>query len=165
MKAKIDSIDRAILNYLREDARMKSSEIARRLGNMTARAIRNRLDRLINNGYIALNACAVPTRLGLPISADIAMDVEPGMVEEVANCLVALEETNYVAMTTGDTDISVSVVAETLADLQTIINTKLHTIPGVRKTRTFVLTNILNKAVIGLSRLNYRDPEYAFHPR
>jgi Lrp/AsnC family transcriptional regulator for asnA, asnC and gidA len=146
MKSRIDEIDRAILNCLREDARMKSSEIARRLGNMTARAIRNRVDRLVSQGYIAINACAVPERLGLPISADIAMDVEPGMIEEVANHLVALTETNYVAMTTGDTDISVSVVAATMADLQTIINKKLHSIPGVRKTRTYVLTNILKQS-------------------
>lgn len=146
MQPRIDGIDRAILECLREDARMHASEIARRMGNMTARAVRNRLDRLVSTGYIAINACAVPERLGLPISADIAMDVEPGMTEAVANHLVTLEETNYVAMTTGDTDISVSVVAATMADLQKIINTKLHPIPGVRKTRTYVLTNILKQS-------------------
>lgn len=146
MHSRIDKIDRAILDCLQEDARMHSSEIARRLGNMTARAIRNRLNRLVRDGYIAINARAVPEKIGLPISADIAMDVEPGMIEEVANRLVALEETNYVAMTTGATDISVSVVAATMGDLQTIINKKLHAIPGVRKTRTYVLTNILKQS-------------------
>lgn len=146
MKSRIDEIDRAILDCLREDARMHASEIARRLGNMTARAVRNRLDRLIDSGYIAINACAVPERLGLPIFADIYMDVDPGMIEDVANHLVSLEETNYVAMTTGDTDISVSVVAATMADLQNIISKKLHPIPGVRKTRTYVLTNILKQS-------------------
>ena len=143
MTSKIDAVDRAILNCLIEDARMPSSEISRRLGNMTARAVRNRLDRLVNEGYISINACAISERLGLPISADIAMDVEPGMIEQVAQQLVDLQETNYVAMTTGDTDISVSIVAATMGDLQAIISKKLHTIPGVRKTRTYVLTNIL----------------------
>jgi Lrp/AsnC family transcriptional regulator, regulator for asnA, asnC and gidA len=146
MKSRIDDIDRAILNCLQEDARIQSSEIARRLGNMTARAIRNRLDRLVREGLIAINACAVPERLGLPISADIAMDVEPGMVEAVAQELVALDETDYVAMTTGDTDISVSVVAATLADLQNIINQKLHSIPGVRNTRTYMRTKVLKQS-------------------
>ena len=143
MTSKIDAVDRAILNCLIEDARMPSSEISRRLGNMTARAVRNRLDRLVNEGYISINACAISERLGLPISADIAMDVEPGMIEQVAQQLVDRQETNYVAMTTGDTDISVSIVAATMGDLQAIISKKLHTIPGVRKTRTYVLTNIL----------------------
>jgi len=49
-------------------------------------------------------------------------------------------------VTTGDTDISVSVVAASMADLQNIINKKLHTIPGVRKTRTYVLTHILKQS-------------------
>lgn len=48
MKLRIDEIDRAFLDSLREDARMPSSEIARGLGKMTARVIRNRLDRLIS---------------------------------------------------------------------------------------------------------------------
>lgn len=143
MKPKIDEIDRAILKCLREDARMPSSEISRRLGNMTARAIRNRLNHLLREGYVAINACAVPERLGLPISADIAMDIEPGKIEEVAKHLVELDETHYVAMTTGDTDISVSVVAASMGDLQMLITDKLHSIPGVRKTKTYVLTGIL----------------------
>ena len=143
MPSKIDDVDRGILDCLRVDARMKSTEIAKRLGNMTPRAIRNRLDRLVAEGYISLGACAIPENLGLPISADIAMDVEPGMVEEVARELVKMEETNYVAMSTGDTDISVSLVAASMGDLQDIINHKLHSIPGVRKTRTYILTKIL----------------------
>jgi len=142
----IDDVDRGILDCLRIDARMKSTEIARRLGNMTPRAIRNRLNRLTEEGYISLSACAVPEKLGLPICADIAMEVEPGMIDKVARHLVNLPETNYVAMTTGDTDISVSVVAATLGDLQDIISYKLHTIPGVRKTRTYILTKVLKQS-------------------
>ena len=145
-RPKIDDIDRGILECLHEDARMHCSEISRRLGNMTARAIRNRLDRLVDEGYIAITAGAISERLGLPISADIAMDVEPGMVEEVANKLVKLDETNYVAMTTGDSDISVSVVAASMGDLQTLITEKLHSIPGVRKTKTYILTKILKQS-------------------
>jgi len=143
MKPKIDNIDREILECLRKDARMHASEIARRLGNMTARAVRNRLDRLIKEGFIAITAGAVPERLGFPISADIAVDVDPGMTQQVAQCLVKLDEVNYVAMTTGDSDISVSVVAANMGDLQSFITDKLHPIPGVRKTKTQVLTRVL----------------------
>jgi Lrp/AsnC family transcriptional regulator for asnA, asnC and gidA len=146
MKERIDNVDRAILECLGEDARMGCSEIARRLGNMTARAIRNRLDRLISEGYIAITAAAVPERLGYPISADISMDVEPGMIEEVAYQLLDLDLVNYVAMTTGETDISVSVVSASMGDLQTFISNKLHTIPGVRKTKTYVLTKVLKQS-------------------
>lgn len=158
MLQKIDGVDRAILECLHDDARMHSSEISRRLGNMTARGVRKRLDRLVNEGFIEINACALPKKLGFPISVDIAMDVEPGLIEEVAGKLVALDETIYVAITTGDTDISVSVVAATMEDLQTIISEKLHSIPGVRKTRTYFLTKILKQSC------NWSFPKELPHP-
>lgn len=146
MKPKIDDVDREILKCLHEDARMHSSEIARRLGNMTARGIRKRLDRLIDEGLIAITAGAVPEKLGYPISADIAVDVEPGTIRQVAQNLLNLDEVNYIAMTTGDSDISVSVVAANMGDLQTFISEKLHPIPGVRKTKTQVLIRVLKQS-------------------
>jgi DNA-binding Lrp family transcriptional regulator len=33
-----------------------------------------------------------------------------------------------------------------MADLQTFINDKLHALPGVRKTRTYVLTRVLKQS-------------------
>jgi Lrp/AsnC family transcriptional regulator for asnA, asnC and gidA len=146
MKPRIDNIDRSILNCLHDDARMHCSEISRRLGNITGRAVRNRLDRLLKDGYIEIKAGAIPERLGFPISADIAMDVEPGAIHLVAQNLIDLDEVNYVAMTTGDTDISVSVVAASMGDLQTFLTEKLHSIPGVRKTKTYVHTRVLKQS-------------------
>jgi len=146
MKPRIDDVDREILKCLQEDARMHSSEIARRLGNMTARGIRKRLDRLIAEDLIAITAGAVAERLGYPISADIAVDVDPGTTRQVAEKLMNLDEVYYIAMTTGDSDISASVVAANMGDLQTFITDKLHSIPGVRKVKTQVLTRVLKQS-------------------
>ena len=125
---------------------MQCSEIARRLGYMTARAVRNRLGKLTDEGWIAITAGAIPEKLGFAISADIAIDVEPGMTEAVARRLVDLDEIYYVALTTGDTDVSASVVVVSMGALQDFISDKLHTIPGVRKTRTYVLTKVLKQS-------------------
>ena len=146
MKSRIDEIDREILNCLRENARIQCSEIARRLGNMTARAIRNRLDRLISEGIIGLNAGTLPERLGFVISADIFVEVEPGKIKEVAANLCALDEVIYVALSLGETDISVTVVAASMESLQAFITDNLHQIPGVRKTKTYILTKILKNS-------------------
>ncbi len=146
MKPRIDDLDREIFDCLREDARMPASEIARRLGHITARAVRKRIERLVDEGFIAITAGAVPERLGFPISADIYIDVEPGEIEHVANKLAELDDVFYVAMTTGDTDISASTVAFGMGALQEFISTKLHTIPGVTKTKTYVLTKILKQS-------------------
>lgn len=146
MRTRIDDIDRAILDCLREDARMPSSEISRRLACITARGVRKRLGKLIDDGVIAITAGAVPEMLGFPISADIAIDVEPGKTQEVAQRLVELDDVYYVALTTGDTDVSASVVVVSMGDLQAFIGDKLHSIPGVRKTRTYVLTKVLKQS-------------------
>jgi Lrp/AsnC family transcriptional regulator for asnA, asnC and gidA len=145
MKTKIDDLDRAIHECLREDARMSSSEIARKLGYVSARAVRNRIDRLIERGFIAINAAAVPERLGFPINADIFIEAEPGKVQEVAEHLCSLEQVSYVALSTGEADISASVIAIDMHDLQTFITEKLHSISGVRKTRSYVLTKVLKQ--------------------
>jgi len=146
MKPRIDDIDRAILDCLREDARTQCSEIARRLGYITARAVRNWLAKLVDEGLIAIKAGAVPEKLGYAISADIAIDVEPGMTQLVAQSLVDFDEVFCVALSTGDTDISASVVVVSMGDLQTFVSDKLHSIPGVRKTRTYVLTKLLKQS-------------------
>jgi Lrp/AsnC family transcriptional regulator for asnA, asnC and gidA len=113
---------------------------------MTARAVRNRLDRLEKEGFIAISAGAVPERLGYVISADIYVEVEPGMIRQGSDSLCNLEETIYVALSLGETDISVTVVAVNMDNLQAFITDKLHSIPGVRKTRTYVLTKVLKQS-------------------
>lgn len=146
MKSNIDDIDRAILECLREDARMSSSEIARRLDFISSRAVRNRLQRLRKHGFIAIKAGAIPSKLGYGISADIAIEAEPGTIRSVAHSLINLDEIIYVALSTGDTDVSATVVARTMGDLQEFITDKLHSIPGVRKTNTYVLTKVLKQS-------------------
>ena len=125
---------------------MQCSEIARRLGYMTARAVRNRLRRLIDEGFIAITAGAIPERLGYVISADIFIEVAPGMIQQVADSICNLDEVIYVALSLGETDISVTVVAANMGDLQTFITDRLHPIPGVRKTRTYVITKVLKQS-------------------
>jgi len=146
MKSRIDDLDREILDCLREDPRMRCAEIARRLGTITARGVRNRVDRLINEPFIELSAGAIPEQLGFTISADIYVDVEPGKIQEVVQKLMDLDEVIYVAITTGDSDISTSVVAESMSNLQTFITENIHSILGVTKTKTFVLTDVLKNS-------------------
>ena len=146
MKPKMDDVDRAILKLLQEDARMPCSEMARRLGYVSARTVRNRLTRLIDKQFVALSAGAVPESLGFVIAADIYIDVEAGKVTQVADALCKLPEVYYVALVTGESDISAAVVATDIDSLQTLITEAIHSIPGVRKTRVYLLTRMLKRS-------------------
>jgi Lrp/AsnC family transcriptional regulator for asnA, asnC and gidA len=146
MKPRVDNVDRAILELLQEDVRMPCSEMARRLGYVSERTVRNKLKKLLDKNIITLSAGAVPESLGYAISADIYIDVEAGKVMEAADALCNLPEVYYVALISGESDISAAAVANSIDSLQTLITETIHSIPGVRKTRVYFLTRVLKRS-------------------
>jgi len=87
-----------------------------------------------------------PERVGFPIRTDIMIDVEAGKLGQVVDRLYELDQVYYIALSTGDCDISVSAVATDMDALQTFITETLHAIQGVRKARVNVLTKILRQS-------------------
>ena len=67
----IDKIDLKIVNLLLEDGRKSASEIARQIGEVSERAVRYRIERMIEEDVIRLSAVVRPEALGLPIRADV----------------------------------------------------------------------------------------------
>jgi Lrp/AsnC family transcriptional regulator for asnA, asnC and gidA len=124
---------------------MSCSEIARRLGSAPARTVRNRIASLVRKQIVAIRAGAIPRTLGYGIRADIAIEVEPGKVREVAEALAEVDVVYYVALSTGDCDVSAAVVAADTEDLQAFLTETLHRIPGVQRTKTFILTDVLKE--------------------
>ena len=146
MKSKVDELDRSILQCLHEDARMSSAEIARRISNVPARTVRSRLRRLVDQGLIRISAGAVPEALGFGIRADIVIDVKPGQMDAVAERLGELDQVSYVALSTGDFDISAAFVATDVNALRTFVTGTVHKIPGISRTRVNVLTKVLKRS-------------------
>ena len=70
-----DKIDIKIVNLLLEDGRMPASEISRRMGDISERAVRYRIDRMVNEGVIQISAVARPQAFGLTTIADIWLEV------------------------------------------------------------------------------------------
>jgi Lrp/AsnC family transcriptional regulator for asnA, asnC and gidA len=140
---KIDKIDLQIVNLLMEDGRMPCSELARRVGNTSERAIRYRLERLRKDGLIKIAAVTNPLAMGFPVITDVFIEVEPGMIQEVAKKLVQFENVTYVACSTGDRDISIQVVARSNPDAYAFVTEVIAKVPGVRKTTSSVVPVIL----------------------
>jgi len=136
---KLDRIDWEIIALLNEDGRMPSAEIARRLGNVSARTITNRIDALTRKGTINIRAIVNPEKFGYSVLADVFIEVEPGRVREVAERVAEFSQVSYVACATGDTDISISVRARSIEELFNFTTEKLGKIPGVRRTQSYLL--------------------------
>ena len=73
---KIDAIDKQISDLLIEDGRMSCSKIASRIGNISERAVRYRIDRLVKNNVIAIHGNVEAEGLGLTVFADVFIEVE-----------------------------------------------------------------------------------------
>lgn len=139
MVTKLDRIDKQIVDLLTEDGRMSCAVIARRIGKISERAVRYRLERMIEEKVFIVSAVVDPAAIGYPVVADVFVEVEPGLVDEVANKLAAFEYVSYVACSTGERDISIQVVARDNRELYDFVSNILGRITGVRRTTTSIV--------------------------
>jgi Lrp/AsnC family transcriptional regulator, regulator for asnA, asnC and gidA len=138
-----DKTDVKIVNLLLEDGRMPASEIARRLGDISERAVRYRIDRMMNEGVIHIGAVAKPQAFGLTTIADVWMEVESDRILEVAKKMTEFENVSYVACGIGESDVSIQIVAKDTAEIYQFITEVVRKVPGVRKTTTSIVPLIL----------------------
>jgi Lrp/AsnC family transcriptional regulator for asnA, asnC and gidA len=139
MTVKLDRTDRTITELLQQDGRMSSAEIARRIGGVTERAVRYRIERLLRDDILRICAIVNPAALGYRVTGDILIEVESGHVQEVAERLVQHECVGYVACSMGERDISIQVNARSNEELYHFATEVLGKMEWVRKTVTFVV--------------------------
>ena len=141
--SKLDRIDAAIVELLMEDGRMSCAEVARRIGAVSERAVRYRIDRLVQRGVIHISAIPRPQALGYGVVADVWLEVEPSQIMEVAQRMATYDCVSYVACSTGEHDVSIQVVARDNAELYDFVTSVLGHVPGVRKTTTLLVPVIV----------------------
>jgi len=139
----IDNSDKKIINLLMEDGRMPASEIARRIGRISRRAVRYRIERMIKDGYIKISAITDPKTLGFIVTADVFLEVESGSILEVAEKTAKYDCVSYVACSIGERDISIQVVGHDTNEVYQFVTNVIGKIPGVRKTTTSIVPLIL----------------------
>ena len=139
----IDKIDVKIVNLLLEDGRMSASGIARKMGDISERAVRYRIERMIDEGVVQISAVVRPQAFGLTTIADVWMEVESDQILEVAKAMVKFDNVSYVACGIGETDVSIQVVAKDTAEIYRFVTEVVRKTPGVRKTTTSIVPIIL----------------------
>ena len=139
MALTIDRIDRQILTALIEDGRLSSAEIARRIGAVSERAVRYRIDRLQRVGVMRVTAIVNPQSLGFSVIGNILIDVAPGRLHDVAARVVDFENVSYVAGSVGEGDLSIQVFARDAEELLRFVNEVIGKVPGVARTRVAIV--------------------------
>jgi Lrp/AsnC family transcriptional regulator for asnA, asnC and gidA len=136
---KPDDLDWKIIALLNEDGRIPSAEIARKLGNISARTVTNRINAMTEHDIINIRAIVNPEAVGYGVMADVFVEVEPGRVREVAGQAAEYPESSYVACATGESDVSISLRVRSIEELFDFVTEKLGKIPGVRRTQSYLL--------------------------
>ncbi len=139
MPHSLDAIDRQIVALLSEDGRISSAEITRRVGHVSERAVRYRIERLVRSGVVRVTAIVNPQAVGYKVMGDVMIEVAPGMLQAVAEQIVGLESVSYVAGSLGDGDLSVQVYARDTEDLLRFVDEVIGKVPGVTRTRTVMV--------------------------
>jgi len=131
----IDELDERIIEELRNDGRRSHAELARRLG-VAESTVRNRVQRLLGDGYMQVVALTNLNRLGYSLEVLINVQVMAGHLMEVADTLAAMEEVRYLGLTTGSYDILASASFHSTDELYRFVTERLNKTPGIWRTQT-----------------------------
>ena len=122
---------------------MPASEVARRIEDISERAVRYRIDRMVEEGVIRISAVAKPQAFGLTTIADVWMEVESDRILEVARKMAEFDNVSYVACGIGESDVSIQIVAKDTAEIYQFVTEVVRKVPGVRKTTTSIVPLII----------------------
>jgi Lrp/AsnC family transcriptional regulator for asnA, asnC and gidA len=136
----IDSIDRGIMRQLQVDGRTSYADLAAEVG-LSAPAVRQRMQRLMDTGLLQVVAVTDPLKLGLPVMAMVGIEVD-GDIRAVADAVGSIDEVIYVVLTSGSFDLFAEVVCADMDQLFDVVNDRLKQIEGVRGTDSFVYFDI-----------------------
>ncbi|MGW4028713.1 Lrp/AsnC family transcriptional regulator [Streptomyces sp. NPDC004838] len=132
----LDSLDRRIVAALQIDARLPYGSLAQALGEVE-RTVARRVQRLVDADALRFTAFVDELRTGLGQSVNLRIRVEPGSADQVAQALALRTDTRWVAVITGEADVSCELVADGRAALHRVVSEELPAIPGVRSTHSY----------------------------
>ncbi len=143
-RIKIDETDRRIIAALKENGRTSFAQIAQEL-DVSPGMVRQRVQRLIEQGVMQIVAVTNPILMGFHTVALIGIKADGRRLREIAHHIAAFDEVIYLVLTTGTYDILVEVVCRDNAHLLEFLTDRLHTVEGVRDTETFVYLDIVKE--------------------
>lgn len=141
---RLSGVDQGIVTALNQNARVSVAKIAERL-KVPESTVRHRLRRLIKQGVIEFSTMMNPLKFGYQIWALIEVQVELSKLRSVANALADWPEVFFVGVVSGGYDIFVGALFRTNSDLLTFITEKLAKTPGIIRTSTSSVLDVVKR--------------------
>ncbi|MBU3062287.1 Lrp/AsnC family transcriptional regulator [Nocardia sp. NEAU-G5] len=135
----LDVIDRRIIHELVNDGRISVRELAERVHISRAHAY-TRLDRLQHEGILGGFTIRIAhERAGLGASAYVGLSIDQGAWKRISARLRTLPFVEHFSLLGGDFDVLVLVRAPNNHILRDLVLDTLHTLEGVRSTKTWLI--------------------------
>lgn len=154
MEDNLDELDYQLILALQQDARRSNSDLAREFG-VTHATISRRIERLRNEGIIAITAVPDPHKIGYNTVATFMLKVELDKLDQVMERLAQEPVIHFLAMATGDADVHAWATFHSHEELADFVRGRLSRISGIKESKTSIHL-VLAKRTYGWLRANDR---------
>jgi DNA-binding Lrp family transcriptional regulator len=134
----LDPIDQKLVAALRANGRASTAELARLVGRSRT-TVQGRIERLERDGVIiGYSARLAPEREHGAVRAHLMIKVEPKKEAAVGAALRRIDEVRVLHTVTGTFDMIVMAAADTLAQIETVID-RIGGLEGVERTTSSII--------------------------
>jgi DNA-binding Lrp family transcriptional regulator len=137
--AALDDVDRALLRQLAADGRLSMRTLAERL-RISRSSVYARIERLTAEHVITGYAARIdPIRAGLGTTAYVLVNIDQTGWRSISERLREVPYVQHIALVGGDVDMMMLVRTPDNATLRDVVLARVHTVAGVRSTRTWLV--------------------------
>ena len=145
MPVRLDEVDVGIVKALAEDGRRSLREIAR-LVSVSTPTVESRLKRLFDMGVIKrISPVLDLDKIEHGINALVNLKVETSKLDEVSSQLAEMEGVSCVFMVTGESNLSIRLVTDSVKSLQEFLTTKIAALQDLQLVSSNVITKIVKE--------------------
>lgn len=142
MAYKLNQLDLQLIAELQKDGRASLTDVARALG-VSHTTVRTRLNRVLEEDFIRINAWFNALRLGTVTTALVSIKTSPGKEEDVGCTLVNYSEVRYAGVSLDEYQVHIEVVVLSNQALYDFIQQHVVTIPGVVDVKSEIIFKVL----------------------
>ncbi|MGA2676343.1 MAG: Lrp/AsnC family transcriptional regulator [Methanobacterium sp.] len=147
MDDELDDIDSRIIHSLVKNARITLSQMSKEIDVPDA-TISNRLKKLDKNVIKQYTLKLDLDKFGLKVTAIIIIQTESEKHRSVELKLAKLEEVSEVYSISGEYDILIKVWAQSLEELNNIVNNKIRSVDGVEDLTEMIVMERIKEGVM-----------------
>lgn len=137
----IDRVDRQILDVLVDDGRASYAEIGRAI-NLSASAVRGRVQRLMSRGVVRTTALVTPGLVGLQHMCGFGLRLAGEHEDATTSSIAALKSVSYLSLTLGRWDAIGTLLVQTQAEVVAELD-RIRSMNGIEALETWTHLDVL----------------------